>query len=77
MKFFIYPAKALLLLIASLAVLQTRALGQETPAGRARAENGSDKHRAMLTTYCVTCHNTRLKTGDLAFDSLGLQGRAG
>ena len=26
--------------------------------------------RAFLNTYCVTCHNQRLKTADLAFDTL-------
>jgi mono/diheme cytochrome c family protein len=62
----------LLVLIASLAFLQTRAVGQ-TPAGSAPATSGPDQHRAMLTTYCVTCHNTRLKTGGLALDGLNLQ----
>ena len=26
--------------------------------------------RALVTTYCVTCHNQRLKTGNLALDNL-------
>src|SRR5688572_3102575 len=47
---------ALLVPIASLAVLQTRAVAQ------------ADQHRAMLNTYCVTCHNTKVKTGGLALD---------
>ena len=47
---------ALLVLIASPAVMQTRTAAQ------------ADQHRAMLNTYCVTCHNTRLKTGGLALD---------
>src|SRR5580658_5688463 len=46
---------ALLVLLAAPAILQRA--GAQTPAG------GSDPHRALLTTYCVTCHNTRLKTG--------------
>jgi len=29
-------------------------------------------NRALLDTYCVTCHNTRLKTGGLALDGLDL-----
>jgi mono/diheme cytochrome c family protein len=49
---------ALLALIAS-----PTAVGQTAP----------DQNRAMLTTYCVTCHNTRLKTGGIAFDALDLQ----
>jgi hypothetical protein len=32
-----------------------------------------DPHRALVATYCFTCHNTRLKTGGLALDSLDLQ----
>ncbi len=66
MKRFIY-ASAVVVLIASLAVLQNRAVGQ-TPAASTQ-----DPHRAMLNTYCVGCHNTRLKTGGLALDSLDLQ----
>src|SRR5438034_2141868 len=47
---------ALLVLMASPAVMQTSTVAQ------------ADQHRAMLNTYCVTCHNTRLKTGGLALD---------
>src|SRR5437660_4022228 len=55
-------ASALLVLIASPAFFETRAVGQTSAAA------GPDQHRAMLNTYCVTCHNTRLKTGGLALD---------
>src|SRR5262244_323403 len=55
MKQFI-SVSALLVLIASPAVMQTSTVAQ------------ADQHRAMLNTYCVTCHNTRLKTGGLALD---------
>jgi hypothetical protein len=54
----IRSVSALLVLIASPAIVQPAA-GQ-TP----------DPHRAMLTTYCVTCHNARLKTGGIAFDNM-------
>jgi cytochrome c5 len=56
MKQFI-SVSALLVLIAIPAVMQTRAVAQ------------ADPHRAMVNTYCVTCHNTQLKTGGLALDS--------
>jgi cytochrome c5 len=56
MKQFI-SVSALLVLIALPAVMRTSAVAQ------------ADQHRAMLNTYCVTCHNTRLKTGGLALDS--------
>ena len=55
MKQFI-SVSALLVLIASPALMQTGAVAQ------------ADQNRAMLNTYCVTCHNTRLKTGGLALD---------
>ena len=42
-------------------------------AGSALAAGAPDPHRAMLTTYCVTCHNTRAKIGGLALDGLDLQ----
>ena len=71
MKRFI-DASALLVLIASLAVLQNRAVGQ-TPPGSTPAARAADPHRAMLNTYCVGCHNTRLKSGGIAFDVLDLQ----
>ena len=45
------------------AILLTSALGQTTTP---------DPRRAMVTTYCVTCHNARLKTGGLALDGLDL-----
>jgi len=52
---------ALLVLTASSAVVRTSTVAQRTVAP-------ADQHRAMVNTYCVTCHNTRLKTGGLALD---------
>ena len=60
MKRFI-SASAVVVVIA-FAILQIRTPAQTTP----------DPHRAMVTTYCVTCHNARLKTGGLALDGLDL-----
>jgi mono/diheme cytochrome c family protein len=73
MKRFIL-ASALVLLMASLAVFENRAVGQ-TPAGTS-GKAAADPHRAMLNTYCVGCHNTRLRTGGIALDSLDLQAAA-
>jgi len=67
-------ASALMVLVAALAILQNRAVGQ-TPAGTS-ATSATDPNRAMLNTYCVGCHNTRLKTGGLALDSLDLRAAA-
>jgi hypothetical protein len=59
MKRFICAA-TLLILFEAAAIAQTAA---GTP----------DPHRAMLTTYCVGCHNTRTKIGGLALDAANLQ----
>ena len=68
MKRFFYTS-VFLVLIAGLALLQTRVVGQ-TPAPNALA---SDPHGAMLNTYCVGCHNARLKTGGVMFDTLDIK----
>jgi mono/diheme cytochrome c family protein len=57
----------LFVLIASSAPLQIKA---QTAAA---SSTGQDPQRAMLATYCFTCHNSRLKTGGLALDGLDLQ----
>jgi mono/diheme cytochrome c family protein len=53
---------AFLVLNAPMAVMA------QTPAAA-----GPDQNHALLNTYCVTCHNSRLKTGGLALDALNLQ----
>src|SRR5262245_41692174 len=59
----------LLVLIGASAPLQTKAAQtvQAPTAGQA------DPHRAMLSTYCFTCHNSRVKIGGLALDNLNFQ----
>src|SRR5262245_46096253 len=47
--------------------------GEPYAAGKtttARA-TGSSEYQAILREYCVTCHNSRLKTAGLALDTLG------
>jgi cytochrome c5 len=51
-----FSVSALLVLLAFPAVMRTAAVPQ------------ADQHRAMVNTYCVTCHNTQTKTGGLALD---------
>ena len=68
MKRFFY-ASAFLVLIGGLALLQTRVVGQ-TPAPNTLA---ADPHGAMLNAYCVGCHNARLKTGGVTFDTLDIK----
>jgi hypothetical protein len=55
----------LLALITPSATSQTRV--QATAAG------ATEPHRAMLSSYCFTCHNTRSKMGGLVLDTLDLQ----
>ncbi len=71
MKRFIY-AIALVILIASLAVFENRAVGQ-TPVGTTPAAAAQDPHREMLETYCVDCHNKALKSGGVMFDTMDLK----
>jgi hypothetical protein len=69
---------ALVVLIASPGLLQTRAGGQ-TPATTGVAATGAaaaDQHREMLDTYCFTCHNSAVKAGGVALDALSLQNAA-
>jgi len=63
---------ALLVLIGASRPSQIKAQGTQT----ATAATVTDQHRAMLSTYCFTCHNTRAKTGGLALDSLDIQAPA-
>lgn len=61
---------ALVALIFSPILLRDRAAGQ-TPA--AAEPHRADPNRAMLNTYCVGCHNARLKTGGLVLEGLNTQ----
>ncbi len=67
-------ANAVLVFVAPLSLLATRAVGQT--AGIAPATAGLDQHRAMLVTYCTGCHNGRAKIGGLALDGLDLTAAA-
>src|SRR6476660_5343221 len=62
---------ALLFLITSSGFLQTRAQTQAPPPSA--TPTGPDQHRTMLSTYCYTCHSSRVKSGGLALDALDLQ----
>src|SRR2546429_6007890 len=53
------------------AVLLTLAL---VPLRQADAQPpAAAQHRALVNQYCITCHNERLKTGDLMLDKLDLE----
>jgi cytochrome c5 len=57
------PSVIVVVLCAVAAAAGVPAAGQKAPA-----ENRASAERATLDRYCVTCHNTRLKTGGLALD---------
>src|SRR5262252_8056319 len=65
---------AVLVLIASPALFQTRA-AEQTPT-KAPAAAAPNPHQTMLNTYCISCHNSRAKVGGLALDGLDLQAAA-
>jgi hypothetical protein len=69
MKRFLY-ASAFLALIAGLALLQTRAVGQTSAPNKLDEE---DPHGALISSYCVDCHNKALKTGGVMFDTMDIK----
>src|SRR5579871_835143 len=57
------------------ALLPARAAGQI--AGKQPASVAPQQHRALLSTYCFGCHNSRAKIGGVALDGLDLAAAAG
>jgi mono/diheme cytochrome c family protein len=71
MKRVTFLGAVLLLLTVSPPVLRTEVIRQSSVS-----VSELDQHKALLATYCVTCHNSRLKTGGLALDSLNIEAAA-
>src|SRR5688572_5225789 len=71
MKRLTFFCAVLALLTASPAVLQTKALQSSTAGTTAQPE----QYQAMVKTYCVTCHNSKLPqpAGGLSLDALHVQ----
>src|SRR5688572_13199828 len=65
--------KRLLLSIAILAVLISSPSVTHTEAARQTGAPVAVSHQALLTTYCYTCHSTRVKAGGLALQGLDTQ----
>jgi mono/diheme cytochrome c family protein len=51
---------------------RTQAPSQPSTAKPAPAATEVAKHRAIVDQYCVTCHNTKAKTGNLMLDQLDM-----
>jgi len=67
----VFAAATLGLVLTVLAAAgQTAAPPQDGGSGPAAAS--PDEHRALLDQYCVTCHNQRARTANLAFDAMDL-----
>ena len=60
---------AVLLIFAGVALRQADGQQPSNPTGSGQAA----QHRALVNQYCVTCHNEKLKTGDLMLDKLDLE----
>jgi mono/diheme cytochrome c family protein len=71
MKRLTFFCAVLALLTASPAVLQTKALQSSTAGTTSQPE----QYQAMVKTYCVTCHNSKLPqpAGGLSLDALNVQ----
>ncbi len=65
MKYF-FCTLALVVAIAVPTALEIRAQGQ------APAIAAAETHRALIVTYCVSCHSERLKTAGLSLEGLNL-----
>ena len=54
----------------AVAVVAATLFGYAAPTLRAAVEPEAGSVRAVLDRYCVTCHNQRLRTADLALDTM-------
>jgi len=59
-------------ILAAVALLTTGAIGQVQVRPESGAEPSQAQAKKTLDTYCVGCHNSRVKAGELALDTLSL-----
>jgi hypothetical protein len=57
-------------LLALAVLVPVTALAGPTLPGQAPAKTEANPQRALLDRYCVTCHNPRVKAGNLTLDSV-------
>ena len=72
MKRFLFFCAALALLTGYPVVLKTQSAPQTRTAATVPAAAQVDQQRAMMTTYCTTCHNPTAKIGGLVLDVASL-----
>jgi hypothetical protein len=75
MKRLIHLAAVVALLTASSSVSRTETVAPTSAVQAAGAAAGTS-HQAMLTTYCYSCHNTRVTMGGLVLQGLDIQAAA-
>ena len=69
--------RLLVCLLAVCSALLFAAPQQTKPVSTVSYLNQAPQHWALLKTYCVGCHNAKLRTGGLAFDELDAAGVPG
>ena len=60
------------LTVVAVSANQSTSIQQKASRAAAAGTGSATQFRALLDTYCVTCHNARLKTGGLILDSASL-----
>ncbi len=58
--------------VAVVGFLALPAARSQQPAGKQTKASPTDAHRQLINTYCVGCHSTRLKTGNLVLEGVSL-----
>jgi mono/diheme cytochrome c family protein len=66
-------AAALVYLIVAGASLGSQAPAPAAPATAQVPGTSASSHQALLTQYCIGCHNSRAQTGSLALDTVSLE----
>src|SRR6187397_964471 len=72
MKRFLFFCTALALLTGYPVVLKTQAVSQAKAPVAVSSAAQVEQQRALMTTYCTTCHNPTAKMGGLVLDVAGL-----
>jgi mono/diheme cytochrome c family protein len=60
-------------LITSTFFLTLAGVSSRQVDGQQAQQASAAQHRALVNQYCITCHNEKLKTGDLMLDKLDLE----
>src|SRR5688572_11369393 len=67
-----YKAAALAVLLAVTLLASSSITAQQSPSSAVASAATHQAHQALVSQYCVTCHNQRSKTAGVMFDTLSL-----